>query len=386
MASHLVRFFQDHISRAVGLVFFNNGFMFGTWSAMIPIIKSRFGLNAAELGLLLLCLPLGTTLGNPLGAAVVKKFQARRVAHVLMVISIVLLMIPIISSSLWITIPGLVITGMFMSATNIAMNTCSALFELSYQKLIMSVCHGLWSLGAMAGSALSGFILGLGFMPWIWLLLVGAVTFINAYNLKSPLEKLPQIERSASHQPGFIWPNRLLWMLIFISMCIFLVEGTMVDWAAVYMKETVGSPAWIVGLGYGTYALFMATGRLFGDILIGHYGRRRILSIGGLISASGFIIAIILPFTFTTLLGFALVGCGVATGSPILYSAASKVPGIPQESGLASMNMFAMLAFLAGPVIIGFIAEGTSLKVAYGLVALVAASGAYFAYRVMPAD
>lgn len=357
--------------------------MFGSWSAMIPLIKNRFGLNAAELGLLLLCLPLGTTLGNPLGAWVVKKYQARLVTPYLMMASISLLIIPCVSYHLWLTAPGLVVAGMLMSATNIAMNTCSAQFELTNHRLIMSVCHGLWSLGAMSGSALSGFILGLGFWPWVWMLMIGAATYLHAYWLMSPLKELPVQIYSSTQHTGFVWPNPRLWMLIIISMCIFLVEGVMVDWAAVYMKETVRSAAWIVGLGYGTYALFMATGRLFGDVLIGHYGRRRMISVGGLISATGFMIAILLPYTFTTLFGFALVGCGVATGSPILYSAAAKVSGIPQESGLASMNMFAMFAFLAGPVLIGFIAEASSLKIAYFLVALTALVGAYYAHRVL---
>lgn len=384
MATHLVQFFKDPLSRAIGLVFYNNGFMFGTWSAMIPVIKSRFGLNPAELGLLLLCLPLGTTVGNPLGAWIVKRYQAPRVTPLLMTGSILLLSIPLLSSWLALTIPGLLVAGMCMSATNIAMNTCSTHYELTRQSLIMSVCHGMWSLGAMSGSALSGFVLGLGLWPTVVLGAIILATLINARYIRRALIHLKQLTFPAHPAArGFTWPNRYLWMLIIISMCVFLVEGTMVDWAGVYMKETVQAPTWIVGLGYGTYALFMATGRLFGDVLIGHFGRRKMLSIGGIISASGFIIAILFPYTAAVLVGFAIIGCGVATGAPILYSAASRVPGIPQESGLASMNMFAMVAFLAGPVVIGFIAAASSLGVAYGLVAGVALVGAYYAHRVL---
>ena len=165
-------------------------------------------------------------------------------------------------------------------------------------------------------------------------------------------------------------PNRSLWLLITISICIYLMEGTMADWSAVYMREVLQRPESQVGLGFAVYAFFMASGRVLGDQLIARFSSKRVLQFGGLVAATGLLILIIQPPMIWILPGFALAGMGVSLGAPIVYAASAKVPGLPPGAGLATLNTFAMGAFLGGPALIGFTAKWQSLPFAFGIVAM----------------
>jgi MFS family permease len=170
----------------------------------------------------------------------------------------------------------------------------------------------------------------------------------------------------------FAWPNAALWGLIGLSLCTNLVEGTMADWAAVYMREIVKALPALTGWGFGAYAFWMASGRFAGDALLARYGNGRVLAVGGGLIVVGLLLAVLLPYTWVVLTGFALVGAGVSLGAPILYAAAARVPGMAPGAGLATMNTFAMIGFLGGPAVVGFIAKAWSLPIAFAVVAVAA--------------
>ena len=158
--------------------------------------------------------------------------------------------------------------------------------------------------------------------------------------------------------------------MIIISLCVNITEGSMADWTAVYMREVVVTSPFYQGWGLTGYSLFMALGRLLGDKIIPIYGANKILFFGGILSLIGISISIFLPFTFSSILGFSIVGAGVSCCAPILYASASRVPNMAKGSGLAIMNTFAMGGFLFGPVLIGFISNAYSLQIAFGVIAL----------------
>jgi MFS family permease len=143
----------------------------------------------------------------------------------------------------------------------------------------------------------------------------------------------------------------------------------MADWSAVFMKDVVKTSTYFEGWGMAGYSLFMALGRLVGDKIIPRFGANKILFYGGILSIIGILIVIVLPYTFSAIIGFALVGAGVSCGAPILYASASRVPNMAKGSGLAIMNTFAMGGFLFGPVLIGFISKATTLSIAFGFIA-----------------
>jgi MFS family permease len=379
MFSHLYNFLRLGHVRAIGLIFLLQGALFGTWSAFIPLLKIKFGLDDGQLGLLLLSLPAGVLLMNPVAVPVLKRLGAARSSLIFLAAAGLLFILPVLAPSIPFLVVSLFLAGSAFTFVNIAMNTSASLIEANEPVRIMATCHGLWSLGAMLGSALAGMATGWGMSPLLYSSLLAALVTTAALMLqRGEMHRVAAYSLALRHEEntteaaGFSMPNAALWAIIALSICTNLTEGAMADWAGVYMREIVVAPAYMTGWGFAAYALFMALGRFTGDAVLARYDAFRVLRVGGAVVALGFVLAILLPYTATAMLGFALVGAGVSLGAPILYAAAARVPGMAQGAGLATMNTFAMIGFLGGPALIGFVAKAYSLPTAFSLV-LVAA-------------
>lgn len=277
---------------------------------------------------------------------------------------------------------GLFLAGGFFGITNVAMNTYATSFETYADQKIMSSCHGMWSVGAMLGSLLSGLaILPLeryfkyGGMPQTkYVFLVAIIILLITWMIRNNLSLFSGTLVSTGEPAKISWrafhPTRMLWMLITICLCTYLTEGTMADWSAVYLKEIVKAPEIIAGWGFAVYSFCMATGRFVGDELITKYGSMRILRSGGFLVFTGLIIVILSQNLWIALPGFMLIGMGISLASPILYSAAANETGLAPGVGLATLNTFAMVSFFGGPVLIGFVGKIADLRIAFMLVAI----------------
>ena len=371
MTAHLRLFFNHSTSRAIGLVFAMQGLLFGTWSSMIPYIKQKFQLDEAQLGLLLLALPVGITIMNPISVGVLHRLGTVRATMLARTLGALFFVIPFLMPNVWSVAAALMLLGTTFSTTNVSMNTAATTLE-NYEGIrIMATCHALWSSGAMFGSAIGATAMGMGVHPVTHVMLIGSVLLLSTLVIYQAFQRVPSevtVSKSNGPRPKFKMPSAALWGLIAISLCTNLTEGTMADWSAVYMREVVQAPAALWGWGFAAYAFFMAMTRFTGDAILKNYGGGPVLRVGGMIAASGLLLAILLPYTPTTLIGFAMVGAGVSLGAPVLYSAAAKVPGMAPGAGLATMNTFAMVGFLGGPAVIGFIAKAFSLPMALGVV------------------
>ncbi|MBK9016803.1 MAG: MFS transporter [Saprospiraceae bacterium] len=390
MSSHLATFFKHPTVRATGLLFGFFGLLFGTWAALIPFIKQKFELDEAQLGMLLLCLPAGITLMNPFSVPILHKLGAVRSAIISLPLSAALFTLPFAMPNVWLTGATLFLAGTVFSMVNMSMNTCASQIEQRTNLRIMSTCHGLWSTGAMVGSALASLATGWGMTPLAYVGLVLLVEILVVSLSKNALADVPEEPHLATEgtktPSGFIFPNKALWVLVAISLGTNLTEGTMSDWSAVYLREVVGSPEAVAGWGFSAYAFFMAGGRFLGDGLIANFGSKPVLRTGGLVAAAGLLLAVFFQNTPTVLVGFAMVGAGVSLGAPILYAAAAKVPGMAKGAGLATMNTFAMIGFLGGPAVIGFVAKAFSLPVAFSFVACFALFWAWRAGRMVEGE
>lgn len=372
MLHHLLPFVRYRMVWSTGLIFVLIGFIFGSWTALIPGIKERFVLDEAQLGMLLLALPSGVILMNPLSVPLIRWLGSARLSRVFLVLTAAFFVLPTMMPSTWTLAGALFLAGMAFSATNIAMNTCAANIEQAKEVNIISTCHGLWSIGAMFGAMTVSALLGFAMTPVLVMSILFLLILVISFALQGPMAGLPpDVEQApGAKKAGIVMPNRALWLLITISICVYLMEGTMADWSAVYMREVLHRPESQVGLGFAVYAFCMAAGRFLGDQLIARFTSKRVLQYGGLIAALGLLILILQPSLAWILPGFALAGIGVSLGAPILYAASTKVPGLPPGAGLATMNTFAMGAFLGGPALIGFTAKWQSLPFAFGIVAL----------------
>jgi fucose permease len=147
-----------------------------------------------------------------------------------------------------------------------------------------------------------------------------------------------------------------------------MAEGAMADWSAVYLHDTLGSSPSVAAVGFAAFSLAMAAGRFTGDALVGRLGPRRVLRGSSAVAAVGLGAALLVGQPAVGVVGCALVGLGIANIIPVLFSAAARVPGVPPGQALAAVATTGYLGFLAGPPLIGVVAEAAGLAVGLGLV------------------
>ncbi|MDP5121354.1 MAG: MFS transporter [Spirosomaceae bacterium] len=370
MFSHLRSYFTDRQSIAVGVAFWVLGFMFGNWATLIPSMKLRYSFDDAELGLMLLAIPAGAISFNPVASFLISKIGMTKTHFLGFILLGICYAIPFSMPTPLLSAAGLVLTGMSISILNVAMNTCASAIEINQKTSILSTSHGMFSIGLMSGSLLTGAALGFKIAPQFFMYAMCILVILLALFTRKQVFSIPEevADNTVSGGSKFVFPKGMFLLIVLISLCTNITEGAMADWTAVYMREIVITTPFFIGWGLAGYSFFMALGRFLGDGIIPRFGFNRIIVVGGIITFLGLAIALLLPYTFTAVIGFSLVGAGVSCVSPILYGSATRVPGMAKGGGLATLNTFGMGGFLIGPVIIGFISEWLSLPIALSLV------------------
>jgi MFS family permease len=262
---------------------------------------------------------------------------------------------------------GLFIFGLAGNMLNISINTQAVGVESLYQRPIMASFHGLWSLAGFIGAAFGTYMMGIDFLPYqhfiiILLVALSILLVSNRYILKEDAG-------SNTGQPIFAKPDKSLINLGIIAFCSMICEGAMFDWSGVYFKKVVmADEAWL-GAGYTAFMSTMAFGRFLADWLTGRFGIKRILQASGVFTASGLLIAVLFPNLVTAILGFLLVGLGVSSVVPLVYSAAGKSKVVSPGVALAAVSTIGFLGFLCGPPMIGLVAGATSLRISFVIIA-----------------
>lgn len=358
----------------MGTGFFILGFLFGNWATLIPFIKSYFTISDSTLGLLLLCLPMGAMTFNPVAAVLIDRFSAQKMVIFGISIISVAYLFPICIQSIFLLPVGLFAVGICMTILNISVNSMASLLEKNEEINIISTCHGLFSIGLMIGSLMRSLTLLVDINETTHMMIMCSITFGLGLVIKNTILSIPyrqeKVHLKEDPKHKIILPKGVFLHIILISLCINVTEGSMTDWASLFMKDIVKTSDYFVGWGLFGYSACMALGRLLGDGIIPRLGENKVLMYGATLTLLGLLTAINFPYTLTSILGFGFVGLGVSCGAPILYASASRYPGLPSASGLAIMNTYAMGGFLIGPVIIGFISDLTNLSTAFGFVIL----------------
>lgn len=369
--TNLRHFFHHRLALATGLTFAADSLMFGSWVAHIPHVKTAFGLNDAQLGLALFGLPIGLLAMNPFSPGIIARFGLARTTVGGTLAMAAAFALPVWMPERWTLLVALALVGAAVALVNVAMNTCATNIERADGIYIMSTCHGMWSLGGMVGSGTAAALIAAGVAPKIHLSVLAALVIAATLAwLRPVLAKVP--EESPEEQgkgSKFILPNRDLLLMIFIGMAVSLSEGVAFDWSAVYLRDALGAPEQIAALGFTCFSLTMMAMRFTGDVLIPRFGERNLLLFTALCSTFALFITIIAPTPLTGILGFLLLGAGVALGAPILFNAAARVPGLAPGAGLATYATFSFIGFLAGPPVIGFVGEKFGLHIGFAMVA-----------------
>ncbi len=363
-----MRLTQPLIHRiAISAFFFCCGCTFATWAARIPSIKEKFDFNEAQLGAVLFMLPLGAIVGLPFAGWAVSHFGSRFMTFLSAILYVILLLAIGYSPSVLVLSIVLFLFGFWGDVLNIAMNTQAILVQKEmYTKPLMSSFHGMWSIGAMVGASLGGVLMKVGLSTvqhfwWISVFIVVTVIFFlfHLIKLDTPISK---------DQKLFAWPDKTLLLLGAICFCCALCEGAMADWSSLYYKQVTQNPNRVSTTGYTAFAFMMAFGRLIGDWFTAKLGYKGILMLDSLLIASGLGLAIGFQHPATVITGFGLVGFGVATIIPIVYSLSGRTKTMATSTALAAVSTVGFTGFLVGPPIIGFIAHEIGLRWALSLV------------------
>ncbi|WP_310394870.1 MFS transporter [Hymenobacter sp.] len=353
---------------AVGALFFLLGLCFASWASRIPSVQQRMGISEAGLGAVLLAVPLGQLLSLPLAGWLVAREGSRKVVLGGVLLYAAALVALGWAGSLYQLVPGLVLFGVGGNLTNIAVNTQAVGVERLYpHKPIMAAFHGLWSLAGFVAAAIGSFMIGHAIAPGVHFALIGL--FILAGLAVSAGYTVREDRGVDPDQPIFVRPDRELLGLGAIAFCALICEGAMFDWSGVYFKKVIRADKDWVGAGYTAFMSTMALGRFGADKLAGRLGARRVIQLSGLLTATGLLVAVLLPTLGTALLGFLLVGFGTSAVVPLVYSAAGRSQRMSAGMALAAVSTIGFFGFLLGPPVIGFVAGATSLRVSFALIA-----------------
>lgn len=358
--------------RATTLVFFANGAGFGVWAAHIPLLKTGLGLSEGELGLALLTLAAGAVVTMPLTGRGIARLGSLPVVATLAIAFTGLLALPALAPGLGWLMAACLVFGAANGGLDVAMNTHAAAVEQSWRRPIMSSFHAFYSLGGLAGATLAGFAIAAGVAPQLGM---GAAALLLTALAAAAIPFLPLPPGpAAAAAAGTARARGPVLRLGLLALLGFLAEGSLIDWCAVYMVETVGTRPAAGAAAYAAFSLAMTAGRLTGDRVADRFGRDRTLAASATLAAVGLAAAVTLPHPLAAPAAFGLAGLGLANVVPLLFGAATRIPGVPPGAGVATVAAFGYAGALTGPPVVGFAAEWTSLRLALLGLAVAAAA------------
>jgi predicted MFS family arabinose efflux permease len=347
---------------AVTAIFLANGAGIGVWAASVPRLQAAFGLSDAGLGLALLGFAAGAIVAMQLTGLLCGRFGSKRVTIVGGLCFAAALPLPALApGSAWLGI-AIFVLGACNGAMDVAMNTNGAMVQMAWRGAIMSSMHAAFSLGELSGAGIAALLVAwsFGIAPTMAMPALAACLMVVA---ASPALLPPgRRERPEDAAHGFTRPRGAILMIGVLAFLGLMAEGAMVDWSAVYLGGVGGRSASAATAGFAAFAGAMAVCRVVGDVVVRGLGPIGTLRLGCALAMLGLALALLLPGGVLAVLGFGLVGLGVANVVPVLFSAAARVAGVPAGQGVAMAASLGYAGLLAGPPLIGFVAQAAGLR------------------------
>ena len=352
-------------ANATRIAFIANGLAFSSWAPIIPFAKANTGVDEAALGLLLLCLGIGSVVSMPITGWLCARHGTRPMILISAMIMACALPFLAYLVEYWALAITLLIFGAAIGTLDVAMNIHAAEVEKRSGRALMSGFHGMFSVGAICGAGFVTLLISYGVAPLIATLCVMGSVIIAILWVQSHY----LITKSDAPEP-FRPPSGIVRWLALLAGIAFLIEGAIMDWGALLMIERAVFSMEQAALGYIAFSITMVIGRLSGDYVVPRIGRRAILLGGGTLVVLGLIAITTLPFPALNLIGFAVIGLGAANLVPVVFSAAGQQSDMDPNMAVASVTFVGYAGILLGPAIIGFGAQATSLPLAMALLAL----------------
>ncbi|MFP9229218.1 MFS transporter [Pectobacterium cacticida] len=352
---------------ATRIIFFVAGFAMASWAPLVPFVKTRLAISDASLGMLLLSLGIGSLFAMPLTGFLTNKWGCRRV--ILLASALLCVILPTLTQAGTLPLMALALLffGIAIGMIDVAMNIQAIIVERASGRAMMSGFHGFFSIGGIVGAGGVSALLWLGLSPLKAILgIVALVLIFTAMAQKHLLRSANQ----DSGSPLFVLPRG--WVMFIGSLCfiMFLAEGAILDWSALFLTVERNLSGAQAGLGYAAFCGAMTLGRLNGDRIVNRVGRYAILAGGSLCAALGLFLTIAVEHAVIAILGFMMVGLGASNVVPILFSAAGNQKSMSPNQAIASITTVGYAGILIGPTLLGFIAQLSNLAIAFGFVAL----------------
>ncbi|MEW1615753.1 MULTISPECIES: MFS transporter [unclassified Streptomyces] len=355
---------------AVATVFAVHGAVTGSFATRVPWIQDHAGVSAGQLGFALAFPAIGASIAMPLAGRISHRFGARTALRGLLALWTLALILPALAPNLLTLCAALFAYGAMAGMSDVAMNALGVEVENRLDKSIMSGLHGMWSVGALTGSAAGTVAAHVGADARLHHTVAALVlTALGLFACRGVLDL--RSEPDEEPPPRFTLPPKSALIIGAVGFCAVFAEGASLDWSAVYLRDVLGSSDGIAAASTTAFALTMAVARLAGDRIVDRFGAVRTVRAGGLLATTGGLLVVFSPAPAAAMCGFGLLGLGVAVVVPLAFAAAGRSGPNPSQA-IAGVATITYTSGLIAPSAIGALAETTSLVVSFGVVTVLA--------------
>ena len=349
---------------AVVARFLIHGLIVSTWVSRIPAVQSALGLTNAQLGLCLLGTAVGSISGVPVTGWLIGRFGSKLITTWSTVGFCLALAAPALAWNSLTLFLTLTLFGAMAGANDVCINSQGVAVEGALAAPTMSHFHGMFSVGGLVGASLGGMLAAHNVLPQMHLPIASALLLV--FSVITAPALLEAGDKATGRSGGFKWkrvPGVLVGLTV-IGFCMFLSEGAIADWSAVYLKQMLGAGPGLAAAAYAAFSAGMAIFRLLGDALTKRLGPVNTVRTGALLAATSLSLALLATSAYWALPAFVLTGAGLAVIVPIVFGAGGRVPSVPNGAGVAMVSGSGYIGFLIGPPLIGFLAQWSSLRLA----------------------
>lgn len=369
---------------AVAAVFAVHGAVTGSFATRVPWIQDHASLSAGQLGFSLAFTAFGASCSMPLAARVSHRFGSRTALRGLIALWTLALVLPSVAPDLYTLCLAMFVYGASAGMADVVMNALGVEVENRLGKSIMSSLHGMWSAGALVGSAGGTLAAHLGADARVHFALASAcLTLLGQLACRWVLDV--QAAEDEEPPPRFALPPKSALLIGTVGFCAVFAEGASLDWSAVYLKDRLDASAGLAAACTTGFMLTMAVARLVGDTVVNRFGSVRTVRLGGVLAAAGGVLIVVAGHPGVAMAGFALMGLGIAVVVPLCFAAAGRSGPNPSQA-IAGVATITYTSGLIAPSLLGGVAQATSLMVSFVLVTVLACGIVVFASVLRAGD
>ena len=353
---------EVHAARAF---FFIGGFGTATWAPLVPLLRERLMVGDDVLGMLLLCIGVGSLLTMPLSGALAMRLGCRRVVMTAAVLFAAILLLVSCVDTLSLAVPIVLIFGAVMGCIDVVVNIVAVLVEKGIGRRIMSGMHAFWSLGGFVGAGLYGVWVGLlGLTPFQSTAIAAGLILLLTAVFGRHL-----IPYGGGGGALLALPRGIIVFVGMTAFIAFLSEGAVMDWGGVYLTTVRGMDLALAGTGYSVFSAAMLTMRFLGDRVVQRIGALLVAVGGALLAFGGILLVMFAPADVLLYVGFFAIGIGSANIVPVFFSLMGRQNVMPVSAAVSAVSTMGYLGILAGPAAIGFVSSLTTLQTAFAMLA-----------------